>query len=432
MRRQDCASGPCRMATGRCIVALVASLVGLAGGWLPSSAQPTLTWLGGFGGSESVANHLTPDGSVVVGFAQTSAGRYRAFRWTAATGMQDLIQGSFTGSDGRRYDQFEANAVSPNGNVVVGAAFAFSGGTTRSRAFVWRNGTMSDLGTLGGRDARALDIVVTPDGTEVILGEAQDSRNVSLAVRWVNGQIQNLGRLPDAPADSPASATGASGDGRIVVGVSAFPNRAVRGFRWENGQMTPIDPLAGDRACFITGISRDGNVIFGYSIGARPRPFRVVGGGTPEPLPLLLEDMSAVLDATADGSILVGYSGAFAVRWTDAGVEDLNQVYANLLQPGERLEAAHAISPDGRYIAGYGYRPVFGEYVAFLLDTGPRCTPHNGDVDNNGCINDADLLAILNAFGQSGSNLGRADADCNGVVNDDDLLIILSNYGQGC
>jgi hypothetical protein len=53
-------------------------------------------------------------------------------------------------------------------------------------------------------------------------------------------------------------------------------------------------------------------------------------------------------------------------------------------------------------------------------------------VDANGCVDDADLLAILFAFGQSGNNLGRVDVNCDATVDDADLLVVLFNFGSGC
>jgi hypothetical protein len=52
----------------------------------------------------------------------------------------------------------------------------------------------------------------------------------------------------------------------------------------------------------------------------------------------------------------------------------------------------------------------------------------NGDTDRDNQIDDADLLQVLFAFGQTGANL---PADCNGdgVVDDADLLIVLFNFG---
>jgi len=62
----------------------------------------------------------------------------------------------------------------------------------------------------------------------------------------------------------------------------------------------------------------------------------------------------------------------------------------------------------------------------------PSCQQHNGDVDDNGCVDDADLLAVLFAFGQTGDNLGRVDVNCDQVVDDADLLQVLFNFGSGC
>jgi probable HAF family extracellular repeat protein len=141
---------------------------------------------------------------------------------------------------------------------------------------------------------------------------------------------------------------------------------------------------------------------------------------------------------SADGSVVVGYAqnadGQWrAFRWTaSGGMEDLNTTYASLLTPDSYLEWAFDISADGRCIVGRGWNAVTGSWEAYLLETSPRCTQHNGDVDNNGCVDDADLLAVLFAFGDLGSNLGRVDVNCDQVVDDADLLQVLFNFGSGC
>jgi len=53
-----------------------------------------------------------------------------------------------------------------------------------------------------------------------------------------------------------------------------------------------------------------------------------------------------------------------------------------------------------------------------------------GDVNGDGCVDDADLLIVLFNFGQTGSN--PADVNGDSVVDDADLLIVLFNFGQGC
>ena len=53
-----------------------------------------------------------------------------------------------------------------------------------------------------------------------------------------------------------------------------------------------------------------------------------------------------------------------------------------------------------------------------------------GDVDGNGCVEGADLLVVLRAFGQTDGSLSDIDGD--GIVDDADLLMVLFNFGSGC
>jgi hypothetical protein len=54
-----------------------------------------------------------------------------------------------------------------------------------------------------------------------------------------------------------------------------------------------------------------------------------------------------------------------------------------------------------------------------------------GDVNGNGCVDDADLLQVLFAFGCS-SGCGAEDVNGDGTVDDADLLTVLFNFGSGC
>ncbi len=53
-----------------------------------------------------------------------------------------------------------------------------------------------------------------------------------------------------------------------------------------------------------------------------------------------------------------------------------------------------------------------------------------GDVNQDGVIDDADLLQILFDFGQSGAS--PSDLNGDGVVDDADLLLVLFNFGSSC
>jgi hypothetical protein len=82
----------------------------------------------------------------------------------------------------------------------------------------------------------------------------------------------------------------------------------------------------------------------------------------------------------------------------------------------------------GAILWEWGYNAATGRHEAFLLDTG---FPRRGDVDRNGCVDDADLLAVLFAFGSTGSYRNE-DLNWDGTVDDADLLQVLFNFGSGC
>jgi probable HAF family extracellular repeat protein len=134
--------------------------------WTLAEGNWVLQGLGDFpkGDYWSQAFGASWDGSVVVGQGSVANHGTRAFRWTAATGMVNLgVVGK------RKYSA--AWGCSADGNVVVGESFS-----TRGRdevAFRWTSATgMVGLGDLPGGTSFSEAEAVSPDGSIVVGGSS--------------------------------------------------------------------------------------------------------------------------------------------------------------------------------------------------------------------------------------------------------------------
>ena len=117
---------------------------------------------------------------------------------------------------------------------------------TQLRGFIWQNGVMSDLGTLGGPDTQ-IGVRVNDRGQTTGSSDINFEPNASTGLPtadpflWANGKMIDLG-----------SFGGTSGFGQMVnnrtqvIGVSNLPGDATQhGFLWEDGNLQDLGTLGG-------------------------------------------------------------------------------------------------------------------------------------------------------------------------------------------
>jgi probable HAF family extracellular repeat protein len=198
----------------------VVGLFGFAERW---TATGGLEDLGSFS-----SRGLSPDGQVVVG------NNGHAVRWTPTGGIQDL--GTIGGTESTvPGTQSFADDASGNGSVVVGQSRDRDGFW---KAFRWTAATgMRDIGTLGGPMAAAYNV---SDNGSVVVGRALTSSNSASdrAFRWTTQKgMQNLQQLLQNAGVTSVNgwillgATGVSADGTVIVGEGINPAKQREAFR---------------------------------------------------------------------------------------------------------------------------------------------------------------------------------------------------------
>jgi probable HAF family extracellular repeat protein len=208
-----------------------------------------------FGGAVSISIGTNPSGGVLSGTAQISAtsgvatfanlsinnpGVGYTLHASAAGLIASSVAFDITNSapafvdlgtlPGHVYSY--ANAINSNGQVV-----GVSGPSgPASHAFLWQNGTMTDLGTLGGIQSGASDI----NDNGQVAGVAMVTGDTSHAFLWQNGTMTDLGTL----GGGVSVANGINNSGQ-VVGISKVADTVFHAFLWQNGTMTDIGSLGG-------------------------------------------------------------------------------------------------------------------------------------------------------------------------------------------
>ncbi len=300
--------------------------------WTDAGGWQGLGWLPNAGvcPSRSSGYEISGDGTVVVGLSWDGCSG-RGFRWTAATGMQEL-ENLANGSN-------RASVLSGDGTVIAG----FAQGTFNRTPAMWDGDTLD--GTLfdpPNGDLEGEFTGISDDGS-IILGEWNMGELAYEAGMIVGGVPQKIG------------------EGSLIPGWAGVPMDVA-----DNGVIVGFDILIGSRRAWIVPEGETQMVELRAYIES-------LGAVIPEGISL--EVCQAI---SADGTVIIGHSagtGAWIVTLDYAcngadlaepyGTLDFSDVVAFLTAFGAMDDAADLAEPFGAW--------DFSDVVAFLTAFGAGC-----------------------------------------------------------
>jgi probable HAF family extracellular repeat protein len=251
----------------------------------------------------------------------------------------------------------------PGGVSATGAVVA--GGFSNAGAFYWMPTTGAV--NIGGLTATR----VSRDGSTIV-GIAADGRGSQAAIWKPETQWRLLGSFTPGALScgaSLSSASGTSGDGKVVVGLGWNGCNFAHAFRWDDASgMTDLGSSVANRASRADAVSEDGKVVVGYqedatgfSRGAQwvnGTQSLFVGpgtGGLVGTAKAANHDGSVVVGRVCNPNALTAADPTFQSAWVWTTQEGLKCLPVPKIRPSPGpviIAEARATSDDGSVIGG--------------------------------------------------------------------------------
>jgi hypothetical protein len=410
-------------------------------------------------------------------YLSASSNTHQNVRWSVASGAVLFLDGTHTFS-GTHSGEIAGTLLQTNNTVQAGsegATFNFTG-----TGYPWQNGTLNG-GSAGLTNAGLLRMVgnynrylsgvlvntgtlVHEDGATYFNGASLQNSSTAVvrAGRWDSNtgtnSFVNTGTLNKTTIGSFTITVNTTNGGLIEVqngtlSVSNLTQTAGEARIRRGATLSVSNPLA-MQGGKLTGA--------GLLNGALTNTAGTIAPGIDDPDQ---PDLNPLGILTINGNLTLGNDAVFEVELAGTSNSDpANPQYDQVVISGSNRTVQ--VNGTLRVKARDGYTPATGDTFDILVRSGsswnrtgtfhtvevdPDTLPciafevqylsdrvrliarltTDPDVNGDGCVDDADLLAVLFAFGQTGSGLAE-DINCDQVVDDADLLSVLFAFGSGC